>query len=63
MNKGIGKSKLGVLVLSDANVAITEYVKNGRAKGAGYRAAITTTPLTKKQALALGLLLIKAAQQ
>jgi hypothetical protein len=56
----IGKYKLSVVVSSSNLVDITEEVKNLPRQP--YRAPITTAPLTKKQALELGLLLIKAAQ-
>lgn len=58
MKTGIGKQGLSVVVRSDGTASITEHVKNGRKP---YRAAVVSF-LTKKQALALGLLLIKAAQ-
>jgi hypothetical protein len=57
----IGKQKLSVEVVScrgKQNIYITEHVNNGPKP---YRAPLTE-PLMKKQALALGLLLIKAAQ-
>jgi hypothetical protein len=65
MKHGIGKQKLGIRVISSrdtsggAVIDITEYVQNGKNP---YRAAVVND-LTKKQALALGLLLIRAAQQ
>jgi hypothetical protein len=57
----IGKQKLSVKVVSYSgkqSIYITEHVKNAMLP---YRASLTEA-LTKKQALALGLLLIKAAQ-
>ena len=58
---GIGKQKLSVRVVSSSGeqrIYVTEYVKNGKKP---FTASLTE-PLTKKQALELGLLLIKAAQ-
>lgn len=55
----IGKQKLAVVVSGQQTIDITEHVRNGKRP---YRAALVEN-LTKKQALALGLLLIKAAQQ
>jgi hypothetical protein len=55
---GIGKQKLSVVVLNDDAISITELVSAGNKS---YRPCVIDS-LTKKQALALGLLLIKAAQ-
>lgn len=57
----IGKDKLSVVTMESDRITITEQVKNAPNKD--YRASLLTNYLTKKQALALGLLLIKAAQQ
>lgn len=54
----IGKQDLSVVQYTNVSIHITEHVKNGKRP---YRASIVDG-LTKKQALALGLLLIKAAQ-
>lgn len=58
----IGKQKLSVRTVSQngkQTIGVTEHVRNGKNP---YRAEVISG-LTKKQALALGLLLIKAAQQ
>jgi hypothetical protein len=62
MKHGIGKQKLGVRIAQicgELKIDITEHVQNGKNP---YRASVVEG-LTRKQALALGLLLIKAAQQ
>lgn len=56
----IGRQKFSVEIRSNSTVVITEEVKNPP-RGT-YRATVLGN-LTKKQALQLGLLLIKAAQQ
>ena len=54
----IGKQKLSVVVLNSNAINITELVSAGNKS---YRPCVIDS-LTKKQALTLGLLLIKAAQ-
>ena len=57
----IGKYKLSVVVSSTGQMDITEEVKNAPRRPYCASTTSVTLPLTKRQALALGLLLIKEA--